>query len=99
MMSYHGAHYETTLADLSKTGLRELRKNGFCCYLHGTSEQTHLGSNKYATYMKEAFVRTLFEGFEPITIISGETKGPNAFASYQDIAIFRRSSPFSSLPR
>jgi hypothetical protein len=96
MMSYHGARYET---DLSKTGLRELRKNGFYCYLDGTSEQTHLGSNKYATYMKEEFVRTLFEGFEPITIIFGETKGPNAFASYQDIAIFRRSSPFSSFAR
>ena len=40
MVSFHGGYYEKTLADLSSEGIRMLRENGFCCYIHGSSDQT-----------------------------------------------------------
>ena len=90
MMSYSGSYFEKVLRTESFHGLQELKKTGFHCYLHGTPEQTSPGSNDYATYMTAAFVSDLFDGFERIYLREGLTEGPHTFASYQDIAIFRR---------
>jgi hypothetical protein len=92
MMSFHGSYYEATLAQTSSEGLRILEQEGFYCHLHGAPEKATCGANNYATFMTAAFAQTLFRGFELITIVPGRTRGPNPFASFQDIAIFRRSS-------
>jgi SAM-dependent methyltransferase len=92
MMSYCGSYYEETLAKHSSTGLRELKRVGFYCYLHGAPEQSSLGSNDYATYMTTGFAKDLFRDFELIYLREGLLEGPHTIASYQDIAIFRRHS-------
>lgn len=92
MMSYHGSHYERVLAADSRAGLRELKRAGFYCYLHGTPNWTSPGSNDYASYMTLAFAEQLFDGFERIYLREGAKDGPHTFASYQDIAIFRRNA-------
>ena len=42
--------------------------------------------------MTSAFVNSLFKGFDLVRIYPGLSRGPNPFASYQDIAIFRRTN-------
>lgn len=90
MMSYSGSYFEKLLGGLSSSGLAEFKERGFYCHIHGRPEQTSPGSNDYATFMNSAFVKDLFEGFDPILLREGLSNGPTAFASYQDIAVLRR---------
>jgi SAM-dependent methyltransferase len=92
MMSYHGAYFAPQVAQLSKEGSRQLEEHGFYCHLHVRSDTTWEGSNHYATFMTSAFVNSLFKGFDLVRIYPGLSRGPNPFASYQDIAIFRRTN-------
>ena len=93
MMSFSDSYYRATLAGLSAEALPTFEQEGFYCYLHGAPNPVPCGANDYATFMTGAFAKTLFTGFELIMIVPGQTRGPNPFASFQDIAIFRRSSP------
>jgi SAM-dependent methyltransferase len=90
MMSYHGTYYAKVLAEISKTGSAELATRGFFVHLHGKAEDTWEGSNQYATFMTAEFVTKLFCGFDLVVLYPGISRGPNPFASYQDIAILRR---------
>lgn len=61
-------------------------------YLHGNSEDTWLGSNKYATFATPDFMERIFAGFDMIGAFPGVSHGPTHFASYQDTLIFQRAS-------
>jgi SAM-dependent methyltransferase len=90
MMSYHGTYYASIVAQLSADGSRLLEERGFYCHLHSKESDTFEGSNHYATFMSSGFVLSLFKGFDLVRIFPGISRGPNPFASYQDIAIFKR---------
>jgi SAM-dependent methyltransferase len=90
MMSFHGAWYAPELERISRFGPRTLNRKGFYVFLHGKAQETWKGSNSYATFMTPEFAEKLFRGFELIKTFPGTIRGPNPFASYQDISIFRR---------
>lgn len=90
LVSYHGSYFAPTLAQLSMEGSQQLEERGFYMHLHGTAGDTFEGSNNYATFMTSAFVRQLFTGFDILRIYPGVSRGPNPFASFQDIAVLRR---------
>lgn len=90
MMSFHGSYYDSVVANLSPEGLETLRQTG--CYVHliGEATATWQGANHYATFMSKEFVDGMLKGFDLLKTYPGESRGPNPFASYQDISIFRR---------
>jgi SAM-dependent methyltransferase len=90
MMSYHGAYYAHELARISQNGSAQLAQRGYYVHLHGDKSDTSEGSNCYATFLSLEFVLNLFRGFELVAVHPGILEGPNPFASYQDIAVFRR---------
>ena len=92
MLSYHGTYFAQTLADISKKGSATLAKEGFYIHLHVPKESTWEGSNEYATFMTGEFLLKLFCGFDFIALYPGISRGPNPFASFQDIVILRRRS-------
>ena len=92
MMTYHGTWFLPQLASVTKDGADAVEDHGFYVYLHGKPEDTFPGSNHYATYMSTPFMRSLFKGFEVLYVSHGLTRGPHPLASFQDIAILRRSS-------
>ena len=90
MISYMGGYYRDALKDITPQGYSELESTGFYCHVHGTPQQTFLGSNDYATYMDSTFVRNLFQNFDLIGERLGLIEGSSPFMSFQDIAILRR---------
>ena len=90
MLSYHGTYYAKTLAEISKIGSSLLAERGYYVHLHGEEKGTWKGSNNYATFLSSEFLLNIFRGFQLVKIYPGISDGPNPFASYQDIVIFRR---------
>lgn len=93
MMSFHGSYYDAEVERLAKNGARILKRKGFFVFLHGKSEDTFLGSNYYATFMTSRFANRLLSGFRLLKNYPGITRGPNSFASYQDISVYQRTPP------
>jgi hypothetical protein len=92
MVSYHGSFYSKVLANLSKSGCMQLEERGIYAHLCDVDEEDiWLGHNAYATFTTSSYVRSLFPNFELIKVYPGVSHGPNPFASYQDIALLRRT--------
>lgn len=92
MISYHGAHYMRTLADIVGSNSSLLEERGYYVHLHRPANETFHGSNEYATWMTADFVRSLFKGFETVRLFPGVSFGPTHFASHQDVVVLRRIS-------
>jgi SAM-dependent methyltransferase len=92
MVSYHGSYFGSLLAGASKQGTAQLAERGYYVHVHGNEAETWLGSNNYATFLSPEFVFNVFQGFELVKVYPGVSEGPNPFASYQDIVVFRRLS-------
>jgi SAM-dependent methyltransferase len=90
MLSYHGTYFAPTLANISNIGSSLLAERGYYVHLHCEEKDTWQGSNNYATFLSSEFVLNIFRGFQLVKIYPGISDGPNPFASYQDIVIFRR---------
>lgn len=91
MMSFHGSWYLSELDRIAKDGSRILNEKGFFLFLHGIPGDTWNGSNNYATFMTPKFVDDLFSDFRLVQTFPGTSRGPNPFASYQDISIYQRN--------
>jgi hypothetical protein len=61
-------------------------------HVHGSTEDTFEGSNNYAAFHTSGFMISLLKGSDLVRIYPGVSRGPNPFASYQDIGIFRRTN-------
>lgn len=92
MVSHHGGYFLGELARIAPEGCRILEERGFYCFLHTAPADTFRGSNAYATFTTTDFMRSIFKGFDLVRTFPGVSCGPNPFASYQDILIFRRWS-------
>jgi SAM-dependent methyltransferase len=88
LMSFHGRHYESTLAELSLSGLDELHRLGFYVYCHDKANAE--GSNDYSTFMTVNSATGLFFEFDLLKHFAGDMVGPTHFAAYQDRCMFRR---------
>jgi SAM-dependent methyltransferase len=92
LVSYHGSYFAKTVADLNPNGSRQIEEHGFYIHSHVAAADTWEGSNSYATFITSDFMRSLFKGFEVLRIYPGISRGPNPFASWQDIVVLRRLS-------
>jgi SAM-dependent methyltransferase len=90
IISTHGSYYHGELALIDRNLVQSLAQHGVCTFIHGSPDQTWAGSNHHATWMTPEFLRRLMIGWEEIYAEPGISHGPQPFASYQDIAIFRR---------
>jgi SAM-dependent methyltransferase len=90
MMSFHGSYYLPELRRISNDGGQNLIRHGFYMFRHGGP--VHDGHNNYATFMTADYVMgSLFRDLDTVMHFPGDTRGPNPFASYQDIVVLRKS--------
>jgi SAM-dependent methyltransferase len=90
IITVHGSHYASELAKISIDGSQMLAEQGFYVHLHGSPEDTWLGSNQYATFVTSDFMSRIFVGFHLMRAFPGLSHGPTDLAAHQDVLIFRR---------
>jgi SAM-dependent methyltransferase len=87
-VSFHGDWYNGELEKIGPNALEQLRRDGIVHHLFGRQEDTHLGSNNYATFTTRDFIEGMFKGFGAAGWYPGTE--PTHFAAHQDTIFLRR---------